>query len=46
MGGSSGGTMVTIRPNQQTIELKMVVKANGFYDYEDEKAVLLYQTRK
>ena len=46
LGGSSGGTMVTIRPNQQTIELMLVVKANGFYDYEDEKAVLLYQTRK
>lgn len=44
--GGGGGTMVTIRPNQQTLELKLVVKANGFYDYEDEKAVLLYQTRK
>lgn len=40
------GTDVTLRPNQQTVELKMVVKANGFYDYEDEKAVLLYQTRQ
>lgn len=48
LGGSGGknGTMVTLRPNQQTLELKLVVKANGFYDYEDEKAVLLYQTRK
>jgi len=44
--GGGGGTMVTLRPNQQTVELKLVVKANGFYDYEDEKAVLLYQTRK
>jgi len=39
------GTQVTIRPNQQSVELKLVVKANGFYDYEDERAVLLYQTR-
>ena len=44
--GGGGGTKVTLRPNQQTLELKLVVKANGFYDYEDEKAVLLYQTRK
>ena len=44
--GGGGGTKVTIRPNQQTLELKLVVKANGFYDYEDERAVLLYQTRK
>jgi hypothetical protein len=41
----NSGTMVTIRPNQQSIELKLVVKANGFYDYVDERAVLLYQTR-
>ncbi len=41
----NSGTMVTIRPNQQSVELKLVVKANGFYDYEDERAVLLYQTR-
>ncbi|MCE8427321.1 MAG: hypothetical protein J5U19_02865 [Candidatus Methanoperedens sp.] len=46
LGLNSEGTSVTIRPNQQTAELKMVVKANGFYDYEDERAVLLYQTRK
>lgn len=39
------GTKVTIRPNQQTVEIKLVVKGNGFYDYEDERAVLLYQTR-
>ncbi len=44
--GGAEGTMVTIRPNQQTIELKLVVKANGFYDYQDEKAILLYQTRE
>ncbi len=44
--GGSGGTMVTLRENQQTIELKLVVKANGFYDYEDEKAILLIQTRE
>ncbi len=43
--GGSSGSMVTIRPNQQSVELKLVVKANGFYDYEDERAVLLYQTR-
>jgi hypothetical protein len=41
----NSGTMVTIRPNQASVELKLVVKANGFYDYEDERAVLLYQTR-
>ncbi len=44
--GGGGGTKITIRPNQQTLELKLFVKANGFYDYEDGKAVLLYQTRK
>lgn len=44
--GGGGGTMINLRPNQQMLELKLVVKANGFYDYEDEKAVLLYQTRK
>ena len=43
--GGSGGSMVTIRPNQESVELKLVVKANGFYDYEDERAVLLIQTR-
>ena len=43
--GGSSGSMVTIRPNQQNVELKLIVKANGFYDYEDERAVLLYQTR-
>ena len=43
--GGSSGSMVTLRPNQQSVELKLVVKANGFYDYEDERAVLLYQTR-
>ncbi len=46
LGVNNEGTKVNIRPNQQTVELKLVVKANGFYDYEDEKAVLLYQTRQ
>ncbi|HLB71144.1 MAG: Ig-like domain-containing protein [Candidatus Methanoperedens sp.] len=44
--GGTEGTKVTIRPNQQTVELKLAVKANGYYDYEEDKAVLLYQTRK
>ena len=44
--GGTKGTKVTVRPNQETVELKLAVKANGFYDYEDEKAVLLYQTKK
>ncbi len=44
--GGTKGTKVTVRPNQETVELKLVVKANGFYDYEDGKAVLLYQTKK
>jgi hypothetical protein len=44
--GGGGGSMITLRPNQETLELKLVVKANGFYDYEDDKAVLLYQTGK
>jgi len=43
--GGTSGSMVTIRPNQQTVELKIVVKANGFYDYQDEQAVLLIQAR-
>ncbi len=41
--GKTKGTDVTIRPNQKSIELKLIVKANSFYDYEDEKAVMLYQ---
>lgn len=45
LGSNNQGTNVTIRPNQQTVELKLVVKANGFYDYGDEKAVILYQTK-
>jgi hypothetical protein len=45
LGFDNQGTNVTIRPNQQTVELKLVVKANGFYDYGDEKAVILYQTK-
>lgn len=45
LGSDNQGTNVTLRPNQQTVELKLVVKANGFYDYEDGKAVILYQTK-
>lgn len=41
--GKTKSTNVTIRPNQESVELKLVVKANGFYDYEDEKAILLFQ---
>lgn len=41
--GKTKSTNVTIRPNQKNVELKLVVKANGFYDYEDERAILLYQ---
>jgi len=32
---------VFIRLNQDSIDLKMVVKANGFYDYTDESAILI-----
>jgi hypothetical protein len=46
LGAGDQGTGINIRPNQQTIDLKLIVKANGFYDYEDERAVLLYQTRQ
>jgi len=41
--GTSNTTKVNIRPNQKSIELKLVVKANGFYDHEVEKAIQLYQ---
>ncbi len=44
--GYGQGTKVNVRPNQQTIELKLSAKANGFYDYVDERAVMLYQTRQ
>jgi len=32
---------VFIRLNQDSIDLKLVVKANGFYDYTDESAILI-----
>jgi len=43
---ATGQTTVTvpevlIRINQDSIYLKMVAKANGFYDYSDETAILL-----
>jgi len=41
--GDTKSTNITIRPNQKNVELKLAVKANGFYDYEDEKAIMLYQ---
>jgi hypothetical protein len=41
--GNTISTKVTLRPNQKSVELKLVAKANGYYDYEDEKAVVLYQ---
>jgi hypothetical protein len=41
--GNTISTKVTLRPNQKSVELKIVAKANGYYDYEDEKAVVLYQ---
>ncbi len=32
---------VFIRLNQDSIDLKLVVKANGFYDYTNEEAILI-----
>ncbi|KAF5411083.1 MAG: hypothetical protein C5S43_03815 [Candidatus Methanocomedens sp.] len=32
---------VFIRLNQDSIDLKLVAKANGFYDYTDEAAILI-----
>ncbi len=32
---------VFIRLNQDSIDLKLVAKANGFYDYTDESAILI-----
>lgn len=32
---------VFIRLNQDSIDLKLVTKANGFYDYTDESAILI-----
>ena len=34
-------TDVFIRLNQDSIDLKLVAKANGFYDYTDESAILI-----
>ena len=41
--GDTKSTNVTFRPNQKSIELKLAVKANGFYDYEDGNAIQIYQ---
>ncbi|MCL7415625.1 MAG: Ig-like domain-containing protein [ANME-2 cluster archaeon] len=43
---ASGKSTVTIsdvfiRINQDSIDLKLVAKANGFYDYTDESAILI-----
>ena len=32
---------VFIRLNQDSIDLKLIAKANGFYDYTDESAILI-----
>ena len=32
---------VLIRFNQDSLDLKLIVKANGFYDYRDESAILI-----
>lgn len=32
---------VTIRFNQDSLDLQLIVKANGFYDYKDESAILI-----
>jgi hypothetical protein len=36
-----GVSDVFIRLNQDSIDLKMVAKSNGFYDYTDESAILI-----
>jgi len=41
--GETINSKVTLRPNQKSVPLKLVAKANGYYDYEDEYAVTLYQ---
>jgi hypothetical protein len=41
--GETNNANVTLRPNQKSVALKLVAKANGYYDYEDENAVTLYQ---
>ncbi len=40
--GETKSTNVTFRPNQDSIDLKIAVKANGFYDYEDGNAIQIY----
>ena len=32
---------VIIRFNQDSLDLQLIVKANGFYDYRDESAILI-----
>ncbi|MFV9630915.1 MAG: carboxypeptidase regulatory-like domain-containing protein [Methanosarcinales archaeon] len=32
---------VNIRFNQDSLDLKLIVKANGFYEYRDESAILI-----
>jgi len=32
---------VTIRFNQDSLDLQLIVKANGFYEYRDESAILI-----
>jgi len=39
LGTDNNYTKVTIRPNQKSVELKLVAKANGFFDYENENAI-------
>jgi len=41
--GDTINAKVTLRPNQKSVALKLIAKANGYYDYEDENAVTLYQ---
>ena len=41
--GDTINSKITLRPNQKSVALKLVAKANGYYDYEDENAVTLYQ---
>ena len=41
--GETDNSKVNLRSNQKSVALKLVAKANGYYDYEDEYAVTLYQ---
>ncbi len=41
--GDTQSTNVTLRQNQKSVALKLVVKANGFFDYEDENAIQLFR---